>query len=93
VIGNITVESLTPTSSTYQTQKSLFNDTKQLAGILEGQSRLNFDLLPNAQIKLEFFTNRLAKRDALDILTPNNFKTLESSMGKFSFFEDWETQL
>jgi hypothetical protein len=93
VNGNIKVESLTPTVDPYQTQKSLFYDTKKFDVILNGQSSLDFDLLPNSEIKLEFFTNRLAKRDALDILTPNNFKELESAMGRFSFFEDWETEL
>lgn len=93
VNGNIKVESLTPTVDPYQTQKSLFYDTKKFDVILNGQSSLDFDLLPNSQIKIEFFTNRLAKRDALDILTPNNFKELESAMGRFSFFEDWETEL
>jgi hypothetical protein len=93
VNGNIKVESLTPTVDPYQTQKSLFYDTKKFDVILNGQSSLDFDLLPNSEIKIEFFTNRLAKRDALDILTPNNFKELESAMGRFSFFEDWETEL
>lgn len=93
VNGNINVESLTPTIDPYQTQKSLFYNTKKFDVVLDGQSSLNFNLLPSAEIKIEFFTNRLAKRDALDILTPNNFKELESSMGRFSFFEDWETEL
>jgi hypothetical protein len=93
VNGNIKVENLTPTIDPYQSQKSLFYDTKKFDVILDGQSNLDFNLLPNAEIKIEFFTNRLAKRDALDLLTPNNFKTLESSMGKFAFFEDWQTEL
>lgn len=93
VNGSIVVENLTPTIDPYQTQKSLFYDTKQFNVIIDGQSNFDFNLLPNTEVKIEFFTNRLAKRDALDLLTPNNFKTLESAMGKFAFFEDWETEL
>lgn len=93
VNGSINVESLTPTIDPYQSQKSLYYDTKKFNVIIDGQSNFDFDLLPNSELKIEFFTNRLAKRDALDILTPNNFKELESAMGRFSFFEDWETEL
>lgn len=93
VNGTINVENLTPTIDPYQTQSSLFYSTKQFNVILDGQSNFNFNLLPNTQLKLEFFTNRLAKRDALDVLNPNNFKALESAMGRFAFFEDWETQI
>lgn len=93
VNGNINVESLTPTVDPYQTQKSLYYDTKKFNVIIDGQSNFDFNLLPNTELKIEFFTDRLAKRDALDILTPNNFKELESAMGRFSFFEDWETEL
>lgn len=93
VNGQIKIESLTPTVDPYQSQTTLFYSTKQFDVILDGQSNFNFNLLPNTQLKIEFFTNRLAKRDALDIITPNNFKTLESAMGRFSFFEDWETTI
>lgn len=93
VDGNIEIENLTPTVDPYQHQNSLFFKTDQFNVVLDGQSNLNFNLLPQAQLKLEFFTNRLAKRDALDIISPNNFKQLESSMGIFSFFEDWRMEL
>jgi len=93
VDGNINVESLTPTIDPYQTQKSLYYDTKRFVVIVDGQSSIDFDLLPNTLLKLELFTNKLAKRDALDILFPNNFKQIESAMGTYNFFEDWQTEL
>jgi hypothetical protein len=95
VNGNIVVESLTPTIDPYQTQASLFYDTADKSVILDGQSSLNFTLLPNSFIKIEFFATRVAKRDYLDAILPdaNNFKQLEAAMGKFSFFEDWESQI
>ena len=37
--------------------------------------------------------SRVAKKDALDIMFPNNFKTLESAMGKYTFFEDSKQNL
>jgi hypothetical protein len=95
VNGNIVVESLTPTIDPYQTQASLFYDTADKSVILDGQSSLNTNLLPNTFIKIEFFTTRVAKRDYLDAILPsaNNFTQLETAMGKFSFFQDWESQI
>lgn len=95
VNGNIVVESLTPTIDPYQTQISLFYDTADKGLVLDGQSSLNFNLLPNSFIKVEFFATRVAKRDYLDAILPdaNNFKQLETAMGQFSFFEDWESQI
>ena len=90
VNGKQSIQSLTPTVDPYQTQNSLFYDIDGKDVILNGQSSLAFDLLPNVTLKLEFFTNRLAKKDALDLITPSNFKTLESAMGIYTFFEDWQ---
>ena len=93
VNGHQSIESLTPTVDPYQTQNSLFYDVRKKDVILNGQSNFKFNLLPFATLKLEFFTNRLAKKDALDLLYPNNFKTLASAMGDYSFFEDWKPEL
>lgn len=90
VNGKQSIQSLTPTVDPYQTQNSLFYDIDGKDVILNGQSSLAFDLLPNVTLKLEFFTNRLAKKDALDLITPSNFKTLESAMGNYTFFQDWQ---
>lgn len=90
VNGKQSIQSLTPTVDPYQTQNSLFYDIDGKDVILNGQSSLAFDLLPNVTLKLEFFTNRLAKKDALDLITPSNFKTLQSAMGIYTFFEDWQ---
>ncbi len=90
VNGKQSIQSLTPTVDPYQTQNSLFYDIDEKDVILNGQSSLAFDLLPNVTLKLEFFTNRLAKKDALDLITPNNFTILESAMGNYTFFEDWQ---
>jgi len=93
VNGNQRVESLTPNVDPYQTQKSLFYEIKDFDVVLDGQSNFKFKLEPLTTLKIEFYTNRLAKKDALDALYPDNFKTLESAMGRFGFFEDWQTQI
>lgn len=93
VNGNQKIESLTPTVDPYQFQNSLFYETKDFDVILDGQSNFKFKLLPLSTLEIEFYTNRLAKKDALDALYPDNFKTLESAMGTFGFFEDWQTQI
>ena len=90
VNGKQSIQSLTPTVDPYQTQNSLFYDIDEKDVILNGQSSFAFNLLPNVTLKLEFFANRLAKKDALDLITPSNFKTLESAMGNYTFFEDWQ---
>lgn len=93
VNGNKIVDNLTPTIDPYQFQNSIFYNTKQYDLILDGQSNLKFNLLPNVSMKIELFTNRVAKKDALDIIYPNNFKTLESAMGQYTFFEDWNNEI
>ena len=90
VNGKQSIQSLTPTVDPYQAQNSLFYDIDEKDVILNGQSSFAFNLLPNVTLKLEFFANRLAKKDALDLITPSNFKTLESAMGNYTFFEDWQ---
>ena len=90
VNGKQSIQSLTPTVDPYQTQNSLFYDIDEKDVILNGQSSFAFNLLPNVTLKLEFLANRLAKKDALDLITPSNFKTLESAMGIYTFFEDWQ---
>lgn len=93
--GNIVIDALTPAIDPYQTQKSLFYPCADKGVVLDGQSSLNFTLLPNTFIKVEFFATRVAKRDYLDAILPNanNFKQLETAMGQFSFFEDWQSQI
>ena len=93
VNGNVSVENLTPALDPYQFQASLFYHTKEYDIILDGQSNFKFNLLPSVYLKLEFYASRKAKRDALDIIHPNNFKTLESAMGDFNFFEDWQDEI
>lgn len=93
VNGNQKVENLTPTVDPYQMQESLFYETKDFDVVLDGQSNFKFSLLPLTSLKVQFFAKRLAKKNALDALYPDNFKTLESAMGKFGFFEDWETKI
>jgi hypothetical protein len=93
VNGNQKIENLTPTVDPYQVQESLFYETKDFDVVLDGQSNFKFSLLPLTSLKVQFFAKRLAKKDALDALYPDNFKTLESAMGKFGFFEDWETKI
>ena len=90
VNGKQSIQSLTPTVDPYQAQNSLFYDIDEKDVILNGQSSFAFNLLPNVTLKLEFLANRLAKKDALDLITPSNFKTLESAMGIYTFFEDWQ---
>ena len=93
VNGAQTKQSLTPTIDPYQTQNSLFYNVNDKNVVLNGQSNFKFNLLPNVYLKLEFFAYRIAKKDALDFITPNNFKTLEGAMGNYTFFEDWEPEL
>lgn len=95
VNGNKTLESLTPSIDPYQFEKSIFYDLteKQRNVIMDGQNSFKFVLLANATLKFKLYTNRLTNQNALDITSVNNFKSLESAMGDFSFFEDWQKQI
>lgn len=91
--GTQKVESMTPAVDPYQFQKAMFYDAKDFNIILDGRSNFNFDMQPNSTLKMELFTNRISKTDALSLFAPNNFKVLESAMGRFGFFEDWQNQI
>lgn len=93
VNGNKKVDNLTPIISPYQYQPALYYDTKDYDVVLNGQSNFKFNLLPNSQLMIDFYSKRVAKRDALDLLYPDNFKTLESAMGNYSFFEGWKDEI
>lgn len=93
VNGQKRIQSLTPSPSPYQYQNAIYYDTRTNDIILNGQSNLKFKLLPNAELNIDFYTDRVAKKDALDLLYPDNFKRLEAAMGDFVFFEDWQKQL
>ena len=93
VNGDKNIQSIPPAPSPYQYQKAIYYDCKERSIIFNGQSSIKFKLLPGATLNIDFYTNRLAKKDALDIIYPDNFKRLESAMGNFGFFEDWENQI
>jgi len=93
VNGEKAIQSLTPAPSPYQYKNSIYYNTKGSEIVINGQSNFKFTLLPLAQLTIDFFTNRIAKKDALDLLYPDNFKTLESAMGDFTFFENWNSKI
>ncbi len=92
VNGNKKFESFTPSPDPYQYQKSIFYKSKDLETplILNGQSNFNFTLDPNVTLQVIFFCERIAKRDALDLINPSNFLELESAMGRYKFFDKWQ---
>lgn len=91
--GDKTLESFKPAIDPFQYQNSFDYKISEYDMILDGQSTINFTLLPSVTLQLIFKCKRIAKRDALDIISPNNFQQLESADGRFQLFEDWQKEI
>lgn len=93
VTGNIKIENLTPAVDPYQFTNALYYKAGEQNIVVDGQNSFNFILKANTSLNFKLFTNVLSKQEALDVLHPSNFQELETIMGKFSFFEDWNNTL
>ena len=67
-----------PEVDPYQKQNSLYKDVSEAGIILNGQSNVQINLLPNTTLKLQLFCDRVKITDQMDSKVPNNFDTLES---------------
>ena len=67
-----------PEVDPYQKQNSLYKDVSEAGIILNGQSNVQINLLPNTTLKLQLFCDRVKITDQMDSKVPSNFDTLES---------------
>jgi len=80
---------LTPTIDPFQAQNALFFDTKNYKIVIDGNSAVNLNLLPNVYLQLTFYGERLAKGEYLDLNGVNNFIDLQRTLGLPQIFDGY----
>lgn len=92
--GNRRIVFVNPEIDPFQSQKSLYKDVKGAGIVLNGQSNVSVNLLPNVLIKLQLFCDRIRITDMMDSKVPDNFKSLiEGEVVRDAFFGDYKDLL
>jgi len=92
--GNRRIVFVNPEIDPFQSQKSLYKDVKDAGIVLNGQSNVSVNLLPNVLIKLQLFCDRVRITDMMDSKVPDNFKSLiEGEVVQDAFFGDYKDLL
>jgi hypothetical protein len=92
--GNRRIVFVNPEIDPFQSQKSLYKDVKGAGIVLNGQSNVSVNLLPNVLIKLQLFCDRVRITDMMDSKVPDNFKSLiEGEVVRDAFFGDYKDLL
>jgi hypothetical protein len=75
-----------------QTQTALYYESNKTEVVFDGLSSLTFDLLPNSDVYLKFYTEVKANRDLLDLRYNNLFVEVQNDQG-VEFFHDFKDYL
>ncbi len=84
--GNQNLQSILSVISPYQYQSSIYIDTSEKNLILDGRDFVRFNMLPNSNLSIKLYCNRIATTDILDYQNISNFVSLEKNMGDDDFF-------
>jgi hypothetical protein len=87
VNGNAKVLSIIPTTDPYQFSSALYVNIKDLDIVVDGNSTVNFDLLPNTTLKLKLYGDVMSI-NALHGDKNDNFTELAKTIGDPEFFAD-----
>lgn len=92
VNGNADEKILPFSIDPYQGQTSLYYESNKEEIVFDGLSSLTFDLLPNSNVYLKFYTQVKSNRDLLDLNYNNLFVEVEEIEGA-KFFHDFKDYL
>lgn len=89
--GSRRINFVNPEIDPFQKQNSLYKDVSDAGIILNGQSNVQINLLPNTTLKLQLFCDRVKITDRMDSKVSDNFDTLESGEVVIDpFFDDYK---
>lgn len=89
VNGNQNLQTILSTIDPYQTFNSLFIDTSDKSLVLDGRDYVRFNLLPNTNLQIKLYADRVSNQDQMNLISPNNFKVLENAQLIPNFFEQY----
>jgi len=84
--GNQNLQSILSVISPYQYQSSIYLDTSEKNLIIDGRDYVRFNMLPNSNLQIKLYCDRIATTDILDSQNINNFVSLEKNIGDDDFF-------
>jgi hypothetical protein len=87
--GNQNLQSILSVISPYQYQSSIYIDTSKKNLILDGRDYVRFNMLPNSNLQIKLYCDRIATTDVLDSQNINNFVSLERNIGNDDFFDQY----
>lgn len=93
VFANTAGKMLITVPDTWQFNTSMFCYLKDYDIVFEGQGLLNFTIMPREQIQLFFMGKVIYAANALNAISPGNFKSLEGEMGRPGFFKDYTEEI
>lgn len=91
--GNQRFSAITPTIDPYQRNKALYFNAKEDVVIIDGNSQLSFQFLPQTSILITLYTERVSKEDELNKISPTNFKRLQDIMQIPDLFQEWDDKI
>ena len=89
VNGNQKLQTVLSAIDPYQYFNSLFIDTSDKNLILDGRDYVRFNMLPNTNLLLRIYCDRVSNQDLMNEISKNNFKQLEFLQGTPNFFEQY----
>jgi hypothetical protein len=87
--GNQNLQSILSVISPYQYQPSIYVDTSQKNLILDGRDFVRFNMLPNSNLQIKLYCDRIATTDSLDSKGINNFVAVERNMNDTDYFDQY----
>lgn len=91
--GNANGEMLITVPDTWQFNPAMLLYLKDKKIIFEGTGRLDFNMLPQEQVQLFLMGQQRKITNALNVVSPGNFKRLEGQMGRPAFFTDYTEEI
>jgi hypothetical protein len=85
--GNSKVLTITPTKDPYQFSPALYINVKDFDIVIDGNSTVTFNLLPNTTLKFKLYGDVMSV-NLLNGDKQNNFTELAETMGDSQFFAD-----
>jgi hypothetical protein len=88
--GNQNLQSVLSTIDPFQSQNSIYIETKDKSLVIDGRDFFRFKMQPNTSLQIKLYSERISNADTLDANGINNFKALEYASDKYDFFDQYK---
>lgn len=88
--GKQNLQSILSTIDPYQSQNSIYIETKDKNLVIDGRDFVRFKMQPNTNLQIKLYSERISNADTLDANGINNFKAYENASAKYNFFDQYK---